>query len=230
MPMDPDEKKKAFEWAIVRIRNSLFFDLTSCGVESYSKIYSDSSMALVTTALRKSSNNQTAVMEAANGSISSAVNTSYFSSFDVTTKAVITIAYAHRGKTLAKRVRSGCEKYQQNIEKASDRYCPCLYQKNILVLNCFIMFPFTWVIPSISTKIVIKAALHLELMRFMIHMGHTFRCLTKGPDVTAAFLKGHFCELSSNTVTVGELSIFTQTTAVAFIEHNPITITATIEP
>ena len=42
---------------------------------------------------RKSSNNQTAVMEAANGSISSAVNTSYFSSFDVTTKAVITIAY-----------------------------------------------------------------------------------------------------------------------------------------
>lgn len=32
-------------------------------------------------------------MEAANGSISSALNTSYFSSFDVTTKAVITIAY-----------------------------------------------------------------------------------------------------------------------------------------
>ena len=57
-----------------------------------------------------------------------------------------------------------------------------------------------------------------------------FRCLTKGPDVTAAFLKGHFCELSSDTVTVGELSIFAQTAAAAFIEHYPITVTATIEP
>ena len=40
-----------FSFSIVRIRISLFFDLTSCGVESYSKISSDSSIILVTTAL-----------------------------------------------------------------------------------------------------------------------------------------------------------------------------------
>ena len=41
-----------FSVSIVRIRISLFFDLTSCGVESYSKISSDSSIILVTTQAR----------------------------------------------------------------------------------------------------------------------------------------------------------------------------------
>ena len=40
-----------FSFSIMRICIGLFFDLTSCGVESYSKIYSDSCIILVTTAL-----------------------------------------------------------------------------------------------------------------------------------------------------------------------------------